>query len=295
MALETYNDLLSYVLTRGGEIDPGGTVTDSPFHGIMDELIGQAHRDLATRHPWLDLLTTDAFVTTNDLTTLTLTIAAAGEDVNGTLSASQSTDLTGRKIKPSGKNWIARITHTAPSAVITLDAVPETIAAGSACVIYQDEYTLASDLGIFADGLWDQAGEFVPLVSLERLVEADPDPQSSGARTAEAFARLTRRKIRLAPYPNQVRRYEYSYLAELSDPSGATTLTLPAYLRPVLAEGALALLYQMKLDRRQGEAQQRYEVGIERAIVYETKRRVGFGILSAPSRQGGYADRRRTY
>lgn len=295
MGLDTHDDLVQFILTRGGEIDAGGTAADSPFYGVMDEFMGQVHRDLITRHPWLDLLTTDAFVTTDDITTLTLTVAAAGTDVNGTLSASQATDLTGRKIKPSGKTWIARITHTPPSATITLDAVPETVAAGTACVIYRDEYDLASDLGVFADGLWDQSGDFVPLVSLERLVEAHRDTQSSGARTADAFARLTRRRIRLAPYPNAVRRYEFSYLAEPGDPSGATTLTLPAYLRPVLAEGVLALLYQMKLDRRQAEAQQRYEVGIERAVAYETKRRVGYGVLAAPFRQGGYAERRWTY
>lgn len=296
MGLDSYADILAYVLTRAGEIDAGGTVTDSPFHGLMDELIAQAHRDLVTRHPWLDLLTTAAFVTTDDVTTLTLTVASAGASVTGTLSSAPTSSFTGRKVKPSGKTWFARITaHTANDTSITLDAAPETVAAGTACVIYQDEYDLASDLGIFADGLWDQAGDFVPLDSLETLAATYRDPQSSGARTAEAFARLTRRKIRLAPYPNAVRRYEYSYLAELSDPSGSSDLTLPAYLRPILAEGVLALLYQMKLDRRQSEAQQRYEVGIERAIAYETKRRTGYGMLSQMSRQGGYADRRRTF
>ena len=293
MGLDTYDDLVALVLARAGEIDAGGTASDSPFYGFMDEFVAEAHRDIITRHPFLDLVTQGVFVTTDDITTLTLTVAATGTSAAATLSASQSTDLTGRKVKPSGKNWIARIeAHSAPSASITLDAAPATVTAGTACVIFQDEDTLASDLGIFADGLWDQAGDFVPLVSQERLVSLYPDPPSAG-RTAEAFARLTRRKIRLSHYPNSVRRYEYPYIAEISDPSGSSTLSLPAYLRPILAEGVLALLYERKQDNRRTEAQQRFEVGIERAIVYDTKRRVGFGVLSAPSRQGAYGDRRR--
>jgi len=294
MGLETFDDLVQAVLARAGEIDPGGTASDSPFYGLMDELVAEAHRDLITRHPWLDLVSDPigVLLTTDDITTLTLTIAAAGTSVAATLSAVQTTDLTGRKIRPAGKNWIARISaHTPPSASVTLDAAPETIAAGTACVIFQDEYTLASDLGLFVDGLWDQAGDFVPLVSYERLVSGYPNPPE-GARTADAFARLTRRKIRLSHYPNTIRRYEYPYIAEISDPTGSSTLTLPAYLRPVLANGVLALLYERKQDARETRAQQRFEIGIERAIAYETKRRVGFGVRSAPARQGGYADRR---
>jgi hypothetical protein len=174
---------------------------------------------------------------------------------------------------------------------MTLDAVPATIAAGTACVIFQDEYDLASDLGTFVDGLWDQAGEFVPLLDYEPLVATYPDPPVA-KRVAEAFTRLTRRRIRLSHYPNAIRRYEYHYLAELTDPTGTSTLTLPPYLRPVLVEGMLAILYQMKMDRRQGEAHTRYEAGIERAIGYETRRRVGYGLRSQLARQGGYADTR---
>jgi hypothetical protein len=295
MGLETFDDLVQTILGRADEIDAGGTASSSPFYGLMDETVAEVHRDLVTRHPWLDIAADPpgAFVTTDDITTTTLTIAAAGVAVAGTLSAAPSASITGRKIRPSGVNWIARITaHTAGQTGVTLDAVPAAIAAGTACVIFQDEYEFASDLGVFMNGLWDQAGHFVPLVGLETLVAAYPDPPGA-ATTAACFARLTKRKIRLAQYPNSVRRYEYPYLAELSDPSGAGTLSLPSHLRPALAEGALALLWQMKGDKRQAEAVTRYEQAIERAIAYDTRRRLGWGQLSQQTRQGGYADTRR--
>lgn len=295
MGLDSLDDLVQLVLARADEIDAGGTASASPFYGLMDETVNEVWRDLITRYPWLDV-TKDppgSFVTTDDVTTTTLTIATAGTAVSGTLSAAPSTSITGRKIRPSGVTWIARVTaHTAGSTTVTLDAVPATIAAGTACVIFQDEYDLASDLGVFASGLWSQAGHFVRLVSLETLLAAYPDPPNAGT-TADLFARLTRTRIRLSQYPNSVRRYEYPYLAELSDPSGTATLAIPPHLRPILAEGTLALLFQMKGDRRQGEAATRYEAGIERAIAYETRRRVGYGQLSQRTRDAGYGDQRR--
>lgn len=294
MGLDTFDDLVQLVLTRADEISAGGSASASPFYGVMDETVAGAWRDLITRYPWLDM-TKDppgAFVTTDDITTTTLTIATAGTAVSGTLSAAPSASITGRKIRPSGVTWIARVTaHTAGSTTVTLDAVPAAIAAGTACVIFQDEYDLASDLGAFASGLWDQAGHFVRLVGLETLLAAYPAPRAG--TTAEVFARLTKTRIRLSQYPNSVRRYEYPYLAELADPSGAATLAIPSHLRPILAEGTLALLFQMKGDRRQGEAATRYEAGIERAIAYETRRRVGYGQLSQRTREAGYGDQRR--
>ena len=296
MGLDTFDDLVQWVLGRADEIDAGGTASDSPFYGLMDETVAEVHRDLITRHPWIDLQASPpgAFVTTDDVTTTTITIASTGTSVTCTLSAAPTASIAGRKIRPSGDNWLARVTaHTAAALTCTLDAVPETVAAGTACVIFQDEYDLASDLGAFVNGLWDQAGHFVRLVNLETLLQSYPDPPK-GAVHADCFARLGKTKIRLAQYPNSVRRYEYPYLAELADPSGSGTLSLPSHLRPVLAEGVLAFVFQMKGDKRQGEAAARYEQGIERAIDYEVRRQLGWGQLSRTTRQGGYADTRRT-
>src|SRR3990167_750693 len=245
MGLDTFEDLVAWILGRADEIDAGGTASDSPFYGLMDETVAEVHRDLITRHPWIDLQASPpgAFVTTDDVTTTTITIASTGTSVTCTLSAAPSTSIAGRKIRPSGDNWLARVTaHTAAALTCTLDAVPETVAAGTACVIFQDEYDLASDLGAFVNGLWDQAGHFVRLVNLETLLQSYPDP-----------------------------------------PKGA-----------VLAEGVLAFVFQMKGDKRQGEAAARYEQGIERAVDYEVRRQLGWGQLSRTTRQGGYADTRRT-
>src|SRR3990167_5620784 len=190
MGLDTFEDLVAWILGRADEIDAGGTASASPFYGLMDEAVAEVHRDLITRHPFLDLQASPpgAFVTTDDITTTTITIASTGTGVTCTLSAAPTASIAGRKIRPSGDNWLARVTAPAAGTLTcTLDAVPETVAAGTACVIFQDEYNLASDLGIFVDGLWDQAGDFLPLVSTERLPAPPPAASwllASGIRPA---------------------------------------------------------------------------------------------------------------
>ena len=278
MSYDTYAAVKAAILGRAYENTDGS----STFDGLADDALLEAWTDLVTRWPWLDLVKDPpgVFVTTDDITTTTITVAAAGTSVAGTLSAAPSVSIAGRKIRPSGKTWVARVTaHTAGLTAITLDAVPEVLAAGTACVIFQDEYDLASDLGCFVDGLWID-GYFVPLLGEERLKSTSPDPPE-GRTYPSAFARLTKGRIRLSHYQTSVKRVEYPYTSELADPSGSGTLALPGYLRRVYAKLALAELYEMALDRRYAGALQSAERGVERAIIYERRRRTGLGTLSS--------------
>ena len=284
MALDTAAEIREYVLQRGDEDHED---LEGDFYDVVLSLMAQVQRDIITRWHWLDLVADPPGVVLldADVTSLTVTVAA-GTSVAGTLSSAYASSLEGFKFRPTGENWSARVTsHNAAETAITFDAIPEALTA-KAGTFFKDEYTLASDLGVFVDGLWDQDGNFIRLVSQERLVDLYPDPPSPGS-VPDAFCRLTRRKIRLSHYPTDVRRLEYHYLTEIADPSGSSTLTLPAYLRPILAEGTLALLYQMKLDRREADAMQRYEIGIERAIQYESRRVQGLGRLSNQMTTGG--------
>ena len=278
MPIDTYTGVKSYILGRAYENTDG----TSTFDALADDALVEGWRDLVTRWPWLDLVKDPpgVFVTTDDITTTTITVAAAGVSVAGTLSAAPAVSISGRKIKPSGKTWVARVTaHTAGLTAVTLDAAPEALAAGTACVIFQDEYDLASDLGCFVDGLWFD-GRFTPLLSEESLKVGWPDPPG-GQDYPSAFARLTKGRIRLSHYSISVKRGEYPYTSELADPSGSGTLALPGYLRPAFAALALVELYEMALDRRYAAALQKAERSVERAIVYERRRRTGLGSQSS--------------
>lgn len=284
MALDSFNDLRSWCLERVGEdsTDTAGDLYGT--NGFTNAMI-EAWRWLWSAYPWTELITDPpgAFVTADDITTLTITVSSTGTSVAGTLSAapSGSVSILGRKIRPGSVNWLARVTaHTAGEAGVTLDAVPATLAAGSAITIYQDEYDLAADLGLFVDGLWHQEGSFVPLWSQEKLKSAYPDPPN-GALVPAAFCRLDRRKIKLSHYPTAIQRFEYPYSYEPADPSGTGALALPDFLRPVLAQRIVSILAEFKRDWTLVKvANERAEVGLQRAIEYEAKRVAGWGLRS---------------
>ena len=273
------SDIKTFVLSMMDE-----PATGSDFDTEVGNAIVLAKNDFDSRHPWYWRLKypPGAFLTVADITNLTLTIVTAGANVAATLSATFATSLQYYKIRPTGSNWIARITaHTAGTATLTLDAAPATIAAGTACTIYQDEIQLASDLGLLVDGLWRQDGTFIEMWDLEYLLNHYPDPPVPGD-TPEAFAKLDRRRIRLSHYPTDIRRYEYAYAAEEADidVTSSTALTIPQNWRWVLAHGALYFALLMKSDKRANLFKQEYERGIEQLYAYHQKMMLGLGRLS---------------
>ena len=283
---DSYNDVLSWVLSLA-DMQASGDDWESETKSA----IVRAWDDFMNRHPWWFALKfpPGVFLTSDDITNRTLTIVASGTAVAGTLSSTVAIDLDNYKIKPSGKNWAARITaHTAGSASITLDAAPEAITAGTACVIFQDEYQLASDLGLFVDGLWRQDGHFVELWAEERLRREYPDPPSGGD-TPVAFCRLDKRRIRLSHYPMAVKRYEYPYAAVLAQPSGSGDLAIDQNFRHVLADGAAYFAYLFKSDKRASLFKQEFERGIEEAIKYHQRLMGGLGTRQGGRMVGPYA------
>lgn len=287
-AITSFLDALQTILKRAYE-DPTDTAGDW-YEAAQGALI-EAWRWAITAYPWLDLVKSPpgSFVTVDDITGLTLTVAAAGTGVAGTLSASQSVDLTDYRAIVSGYSWRPRITaHTPPSAAVTLDAVPAALSAVSV-TLYKDEYTLASDLGVFVDGLWAGDGGFVTLISEEALKSAY-GPHPGPSTVASEFARLGQRRIRLSHYPTSVQRYEYPYCYEPSDPSGSGAVAIGTHLIPAWVEKALSILLEMKMDRRYADANTRAEQALERAIQYETRRKMGVGQSSNRVGAGPYAE-----
>ena len=281
MPLLSYSDVRRACLARIEE-ETGANVSD--WYDDVEESLIEAWRLLAVEHPWLPFVKAPpgVFVTQDDITARTVTIASAGTPVTATLDANPQSgqSMAGRKIRPTGFNWHARITaHVADSTSLTLDAAPETVAAGTACTIFQDEITLASDVGLFyTGGIWAATGEFIELWDEERLRTEHPDPPS-GAWPPEAFCRLGSRLIRFSDYPNVARRGEYPYTFIPADPSGTGELEIPSWLRPTYLHGTLAIAYGFKNDPRQAGAATRYEQLKERAITYNDRLMVGLGRL----------------
>ena len=254
--------------------------TGSDFQDAIDRAIVKAFHDFSNRNPWIwfQKRPNGVVLTVAPITNRTLTVAAAGSSVAGTLSSAITPSINGYKIRPSGANYHFRVTaHTAGGTAITIDAAPVTLAAGTVITIFQDEYQLAADLGLFSNPMETHDGFSVYQWTLERLLQEYPDPPEQGW-PPKAFARLDKRFVRLSSYPDAVHRIEYPYCLAEADPSGTGDLTIDQNFRWVLAEGALYYAYLMKSDRRAATAKQDYERGILEALAYDRKVRHGLGI-----------------
>ena len=271
MAYTTLANLKSIILFRADQPTDG----TSDFDGSLDSALIEVWRDLTIRHPWMSLIKSPpgVFLTVAEDTAKTLTIATAGASVAATLSAAPSVSILGYRIQPTGKPYFLRVTaHTATEVGLTVDAAPEVLTA-QACSIVKDEYDLASDLGMFVDGLWTPDSNLPVPLKPEQTVKEDVGTGVTTGWPPTSFARIGPTRIRLSHAPTAIKRVEYPYSRKPADPSTGA-LALDDYLLPVYQLGALAQLYSELFDRRFKATFDRYELGIRRAFEYETRQRV---------------------
>jgi hypothetical protein len=288
---DSFEDIVADVLERGDEPTDG----NSDWDAATRRAVVRAFHFFNNSHPfwWLEKDPPGAFSTVAPITSLTLTVAAAGEGVAGTLSATYATSLAGYKILPTGEDYFMRVTaHTAGTAAVTLDTAPEALAAGTEITIIKDEYNLASDVGMLVDGLWTSDGHFIPLKSEDFIRQNFPDPPDQ-CWPPDCFTRLTKRKIRLSQYPDAVHRIEYPYTQVQVDPSGSGDLVIDQNFRWVLSDGGLYFLHIFKSDKRAEAAKQLFETGIGQAIVYHHRLKLGLTGQGQEPNQGPYSMSRR--
>ena len=241
-------------------------------------------------HPfwWTEVVPPGVFLTVAPITNRTLTVAAAGESVAGTLSSTVTPSLVDYKITPSGAEYSMRITaHVAGSAAITLDAAPAVIAAGTATTIFKDEYDLVATVGMLVDGLWTGRGEFIASKSEDYIRTRFTDPPESGW-PPECFTRITKRRIRLSQYPDRVARIEYPYTTMPADPSGTGDLVIDQNFRWMLADGGLYFLHLFKSDKRAEAAKMLFEQGIGQAMIYHHRLKMGLTGHGQEPNRGPY-------
>ncbi len=270
---DSFNDIVADVLERGDELTDG----NSDWDAAVRRSVVRAFHYLHNTHPfwWVEVTPPGVFLTVAPITSLTLTVATAGEGATGTLSATYASSLTGYKIRPAGEDYSMRVTaHTAASDSVTLDAAPEALAAGTEITIFKDEYDLVSTVGMLVDGLWTGRGEFIALKSEDHIRQNYPDPPDA-AWPPECFTRITKRRIRLSQYPDRVARIEYPYTQIPADPSGATDLVIDQNFRWVLADGGLYFLHLFKSDKRAEAALALFKEGIGQAIAYHSRLKLG--------------------
>lgn len=241
--LTSFEDLVDACLTRANEETDGTSDWDSEARMAVIA----AHRRLVNKFPWVSLekYPPGRLLTTAAITTLTLTVAAAGTSVAVTLSAVPAQTITNWMIVPRGKDYAMRVTAGGATATPTVDVAPEAIASALACDIYQDEYDLASDFNLFVNGLWTRDNDLIPVLDDERvrLATGVPAPQGWPVKCA---ALIGRQKIRLSGWDTSRHPVEYPYTYDPGDPSGTSAMTIESRLRSLLAEMALPTVLDLK-------------------------------------------------
>ena len=292
MPLLSWNDVLNYAFQKADEPDD---YVASPAAGTSDfiqEAVNggiEIWRDLCSRKPWLSFRKepSGAFVTFPVDTTRTLLVPNSGVGVVCTLSSALTVtgfaSAVGFKVRNKGGNTYAKITaHTNGSASITLDAVNhDMVGAAVAVDIYADEYDLASDLGVFVNGIWTVYGYECYLWPEERLRAEYPGPNVGSSWPPRAFARIGRIRIRFASYPTKAFRMEYPYCYEPADPlttdaTGALALVMEPRMIPIFAEGVASIVRGLKSDTRSKDSMALYEAKIADHWDYESRRLRGW-------------------
>ncbi len=287
--LSTWNDVINWALRKADE--PSDYLASNPAAATSDFADAavtagvDVWRDLCGRHPWLCFRKEPqgAFVTFQNDLTQTLTVPSTGVNVVCTLGAGYTvtgfSSLVGAKVRVPGSATYAKVTaHVNGQAQITLDAVNfDMVGAARPIEIYMDEYNLASDLGVFVNGIWTVFGYECYLWPEERIRTEYPSPMAAASWPPRAFARIGRTRIRFASYPTQAYRMEYPYCFEpadpiVTDPTGTAALVMEPRMIPIFAIGVTGIVRGLKSDSRAQGDMQVFEAKVQEHWEYESRR-----------------------
>lgn len=227
----------------------------------VDALINAVYREIYSIHDWWWLVkrgvinmaadyTTGTVSVTNNSTTATLSAAPTGQP-----------SFAGRVLIVTGNQdsgAVYRIdTNTAESATLTLDAAyTGTTDTAAGYAIYQDSYSLATDVGKLLNV---KRYGYIPSMraispdEMHELKAADASTGKPDVYTVLDFATTgdptTARRLVIHPYPDDLYRLEYHYKRTLNTELATSNKPLlPDEYRELLWYGALARGYPAYLN-----------------------------------------------
>jgi len=214
--------------------------------------LNQAFQTLWFRRPWrfARAATPGAFSSVAPITGITCAITQG--NTAGTFSASQSTNLSGRKILINGNLYRLVATSGGGSATMTLDeAFREDTVTVATAIVFEDEYSL-SGLTRMAYPVYIRDGKDGRRI--EFTDEDDPDIQTNLANPSEGTpTKFTLRDdvtIIFNQYPQDARRFEVEYIEYPADLAASGAVDWPRWARWILAVKLSALLLVDKNDDR---------------------------------------------
>lgn len=221
-------------------------INDSAVTDKMKRFVNRAYFDILKEAPWTWALKDPPGII-NTLAEVEDSLTATEGSATATITVNSAvTDFSGRKIWLVANQVPYRIiTHS--GLTLTLDATwkEASVSAGD-CIIFQDEYSLASDCA----RPWSFRGRNSQLpIRFTGAIEmhAQYDQETYGSHVID-ISLIQQKKIRIKPWIKESVTLEYLYVEE-KDPLDFTgagagdTPVLPLWDRAILADRAL--LYQL--------------------------------------------------
>ena len=255
MASLTYSDLETRIANHL-RLPTSNTAEMTKIGAIANEV----YRDIGLKYPnWWWLRKAGVVNTTADVTTGTL--AATNGSTGITFSSAPTDSATGKVISVTenvlDSGAFYRIaSHTAASVSATLDAAyTGTTVTTSAFVVYQDQYSLPTDLKYIRE---IRRYGVVPLLQkigpeeMDRIKAYDTSVGKPAVWTVRDFATsgdpTTAQRLIVHPYPDDTYRLELSYLQTLNtEVSSTTRFLIPDDYIQILIYGTLSRAYPIML------------------------------------------------
>jgi len=275
MANDTFANIRVEVLDRANQ-DSADTAADT-YYATAGRGIVRAHHELCNAHPYLFLRADPPGViaTVAPLTAGTVQVTGASPNITFSIAPTPAgTSMVGRKLKVTGwDEWYRIKTHTAGQQAAVLDT-PYNGAdnAAAAYTLFQDEYSLASDVRHLVELVVAETGVRIPSMSEEEMQRVYPVPIQGWPPTR--YARIGEAKIRFSHYPTVARRIEYPYTVIPVDIDGASVpLLVPLNWRYVIADGGLFRTFEAMGDSRGPGAGTLFYAGRELLIADDNRKR----------------------
>lgn len=261
--LDTGQAILANLLRRSGEIAPTSTDVSTADHLIDAKLaVTEAVAFISAYRPWrwarIDPPQQVVSIAKIDVTQVSIvgsTVTLSADPGGGT------TSMAGRKYFVDGDAIPARISaHTIGASTMTLQAAYTGLQTGSAAAhVFTDEITLPVAVLAYPDIQEMHIGDYLTILP-EPMFRNKYPRNIQGSIRANYATFITATKIRIAPWTNDARLFEYVGNAvpaplTFDGVAGTDTPTIPRWSRKAIANRALQTLFPDKRDARLKEAQ----------------------------------------
>ena len=245
--------------------------------------INWCQQDVASRQKWEFKKTKGRVQVTASYSTGTVSVTNASATVTGS-GTTFTTAMTGRKITIATDSGYYTITFVSTTEVTLDKAYTGTTGSGKTYVIWEDEYSLATDLLAGEDLLDIYTPEIVTLYPepIQRLNNRTPASYSSGNLyyTLSGLDSSKYQKIRFSHYfGTTLYTFNYTYYKTLTDLSATTDASLiPSKYHKILYLGAVAQVFEFLKDDRSNNYWAQYENMIkdmERDLAFDPATKTG--------------------